>query len=228
MILEVKNLIKHYGAEPNLVKAVDDITFTVKKGAFVSIMGKSGCGKTTTMHMIGGLDRPTSGSILINGREIVLSNTDSKNAIKDSEDLAIFRRKNIGFVFQHYNLLPILDVRNNILLPLGLDGQKVDIEFFNEVISTLSIADKLDKSPNKLSGGEQQRVAIARALIAKPSLILADEPTGNLDSKTSEDVLSLFESTSKEFNQTIIMVTHNQEVANHAQQQIFMSDGKII
>lgn len=217
-ILHVENLVKHYGAETSLIKAVDGISFCAEKGEFISIVGKSGSGKTTLLHLIGGLEYATSGDIVIAEKEI--------GTLAD-EALSIFRRKNIGFIFQSYNLLSILNVRDNISLPLGLGGEKADEAFFNEVVSMLEIQDKLDEFPNVLSGGEQQRVAIARALITKPALILADEPTGNLDSETSEKVLMLMERTGKYYEQTIIMVTHNESIAKRADRMVCIEKGRI-
>lgn len=218
-ILQVENLAKHYGKGANLVKALDGVSLQVQKGEFISIVGKSGSGKSTLLHLIGGLENASAGSVIIDESEI--------SGLED-EELSKFRRRKIGFVFQSYNLLPILNVRDNILLPLGLDGNKADVEFFNEVTSMLEIVDKLDNSPNSLSGGEQQRVAIARALIAKPVLVLADEPTGNLDSETSDNVLQLLEKTGKRFGQTIIMVTHDEEMARRADRMICIEKGKIV
>ena len=217
-ILQVENLVKHYGTKTSLVKAVDGISFRVEKGEFISIVGKSGSGKTTLLHLIGGLEYATSGDVVIAEKEI--------GELED-ETLSEFRRKNIGFIFQSYNLLPILNVQDNITLPLGLGGEDADWIFFNEVVSMLEIQDKLSAFPNVLSGGEQQRVAIARALISKPALILADEPTGNLDSETSEKVLMLMEKTGKYYEQTIIMVTHNESIAKRADRMVCIENGRI-
>ena len=218
-ILETHNLIKHYGEEPNLVKALDGINFTVERGEFVSIVGTSGSGKSTLLHMLGGLDRATDGIVRVDGKEIF--------SLKDDE-LTIFRRRKIGFIFQSYNLVPILNVYENIILPIELDGNKVDKDYVEQIITTLGLDSKLNNLPNNLSGGQQQRVAIARALATKPAIILADEPTGNLDSKTSLDVLGLLKVTSQRFNQTIVMITHNEEMAQMADRIIRIEDGKIV
>lgn len=217
-MLKVEGLTKHYGAGERLVKAVDQVSFQVEKGEFISISGKSGSGKSTLLHLIGGLEHADSGRVVIDENEI---------GVLDDEARSVFRRRNIGFVFQSYNLLPTLNVRDNIVLPLGLDGKKADVDFFHEVISILEIADKLDNFPNSLSGGEQQRVAIARALLSKPALILADEPTGNLDSETSRNVVQLIEKTGRYFGQTMIMVTHDEELARRADRMIYIEKGKI-
>lgn len=218
-ILETHNLIKHYGEEPNLVKALDGINFTVERGEFVSIVGTSGSGKSTLLHMLGGLDRATDGIVRVDDKEIF--------SLKDDE-LTIFRRRKIGFIFQSYNLVPILNVYENIILPIELDGNKVDKDYVEQIITTLGLDSKLNNLPNNLSGGQQQRVAIARALATKPAIILADEPTGNLDSKTSLDVLGLLKVTSQRFNQTIVMITHNEEMAQMADRTIRIEDGKIV
>ena len=218
-ILETHNLIKHYGGEPNLVKALDGINLTVERGEFVSIVGTSGSGKSTLLHMLGGLDRATDGTVRVDGKEIF--------SLKDDE-LTIFRRRKIGFIFQSYNLVPILNVYENITLPIELDGNKVDKDYVDQIITTLGLETKLNNLPNNLSGGQQQRVAIARALATKPAIILADEPTGNLDSKTSLDVLGLLKVTSQRFNQTIVMITHNEEMAQMADRTIRIEDGKIV
>ncbi|RDY30270.1 ABC transporter ATP-binding protein [Lachnotalea glycerini] len=218
-ILETISLKKYYGKEPNITKALEDINFSVEKGEFVAIVGTSGSGKSTLLHMVGGLDTPTSGNIVVRGKEL---------AKLDNEELTIFRRRNIGFIFQNYNLVPILNVYENIILPVKLDGENVDKTFADTVIKMLGIEDKLMNMPNNLSGGQQQRVAIARALVAKPAIILADEPTGNLDSKTSADVLGLLKMTSSKFCQTIVMITHNNEIAQLADRIIRIEDGHII
>lgn len=218
-ILETKNLIKHYGTEPNIVKALDGINLAVEHGEFVAIVGTSGSGKSTLLHMLGGLDRATGGTVKVDGKEIF--------SLKDDE-LTIFRRRKIGFVFQSYNLVPVLNVYENIILPIELDGNKVDQAYADRIITTLGLETKRDNLPNNLSGGQQQRVAIARALAAKPAIILADEPTGNLDSKTSLDVLGLLKVTSQQFNQTIVMITHNEEIAQMADRIIHLEDGKIV
>ena len=204
-ILETKNLKKIYGSGENEVHALDGVSISVEEGEFVAIVGTSGSGKSTLLNMLGGLDRPTSGSVVVRGKELM--------QMKD-EQLTIFRRRNVGFVFQNYNLLPILNVYENIVYPIEIDGSKVDKEFVKQIIHNLGLERKLKNMPNNLSGGQQQRVAIARALATKPAIILADEPTGNLDSKTSMDVILLMQSISREFNQTILMITHNEEIEN--------------
>ena len=218
-ILEVKNLKKYYGEEPNIVRAMNGINLKVEQGEFITIVGTSGSGKSTLLHMIGGLDVPTSGEIYISGKML--------SRMNDNE-ITIFRRRNIGFIFQNYNLLPSLSVYENIVLPVELDGGEVDHIFLDEIIEMLSLKDKIDSMPNKLSGGQQQRVAIARALIAKPAIVLADEPTGNLDSKSSADVLGLLKRTGEKFNQTIVMITHNYEIAQLADRIIRIEDGRIV
>lgn len=218
-ILQTINLKKYYGTEPNITRAVDDVNFSVEEGEFVAVVGTSGSGKSTLLHMIGGLDKPTSGTVIVRGDDL---------ANKNDEELTIFRRRNIGFVFQNYNLVPILNVYENIVLPVELDGNKVDENFLNEIVSMLGLEDKLKSIPNNLSGGQQQRVAIARALISKPAIILADEPTGNLDSKTSADVLGLLKNSSTKFNQTIVMITHNNDIAQLADRIVRIEDGKIV
>lgn len=217
-ILETKNLKKYYGTEPNITKALDGITLSIEDGEFVAIVGTSGSGKSTFLNMIGGLDTPTSGSIKVNGKEL--------SKFKEDQ-LTIFRRRNIGFIFQNYNLVPVLNVYENIVLPIELDGDTVDKKFVSKVVNMLALNEKLNSMPNNLSGGQQQRVAIARALVSKPAIILADEPTGNLDSKTSSDVLSLLKVTSHTFHQTIVMITHNNEIAQLADRIIRIEDGKI-
>ena len=218
-IVEVQGLRKYYGNKNNLVKAIDGVDFGIKRGEFVAVVGMSGSGKSTLLYMLGGLVRPTYGEIILDG---------SKLSEMDSEDMIAYRRKNIGFIFQSYNLIPVINVLENITLPVELDGEKVDKKYLSEIIDFLGIRDKLYEMPNNLSGGQQQRVAIARALIAKPQIVLADEPTGNLDSKTSEDVVALLKMTSKKFNQTIILITHNNEIAALADRRITIRDGKII
>ena len=218
-ILKVCNLKKHYGTEPNIIRALDSVNFSVEQGEFVAVVGTSGSGKTTLLNMIGGLDTPTSGSVFVRGQEL---------AKKNDEELTIFRRRNIGFIFQNYNLVPILNVYENIVLPVELDDNTVDQKFMDEVVRMLALEDKLKNMPNTLSGGQQQRVAIARALITKPAIVLADEPTGNLDSKTSANVLGLLKRMSMEFNQTIVMITHNNEIAQLADRIVRIEDGKII
>ena len=216
-ILETKNLKKYYGQEPNITKALDGIDVKVERGEFVSIIGTSGSGKSTLLNMLGGLDIPSSGSVKIRGKEIGKMN---------DEQLTVFRRRNIGFVFQNYNLVPILNVYQNIVLPIELDGSTIDKTYVEEIIHLLHLEEKLDNLPNNLSGGQQQRVAIARALASKPAIILADEPTGNLDSKTSLEVMQLLKMTSTEFGQTLVMITHNPELAQIADRMIHIEDGK--
>lgn len=218
-ILQTVELKKYYGNEPNIVKALDGVNVAINEGEFVAIVGTSGSGKSTLLHMLGGLDRATSGSVEISGKTI-FSMTD--------DQLTVFRRRNIGFIFQSYNLVPILNVYENITLPIELDGGVIDKAFLNSIISILGLEKKLNNMPNNLSGGQQQRVAIARALATKPAMILADEPTGNLDSKTSMEVIGLLKTTSKAFNQTIVMITHNEEIAQLADRTIQIEDGKII
>jgi putative ABC transport system ATP-binding protein len=217
-ILQTTDLKKYYGQEPNITKALDGITLTIGRGEFVAIVGTSGSGKSTLLNMMGGLDNPTSGSIRVKGKEL--------SQMKD-EQLTIFRRRNIGFVFQNYNLVPILNVYENIVLPVELDGDTVDQKFMMEVVELLALDDKLNSMPNNLSGGQQQRVAIARALVSKPAIILADEPTGNLDSRTSSDVLGLLKTTSYKFDQTLVMITHNNEIAQLADRIVRIEDGRI-
>ena len=218
IILETKALHKHYGSGETEVRALDGVDLTVEKGEFAAVVGTSGSGKSTLLHMLGGLDRPTSGSVTVDGKDIF--------SLKD-EALTIFRRRKIGFVFQNYNLVPVLSVYENIVLPIQLDGQKPDAAYVDQIIETLGLEKKLRNLPNNLSGGQQQRVAIARALAAKPAIILADEPTGNLDSKTSQDVMALLKITSEKFAQTIVMITHNEEIAQMADRIIRIEDGKI-
>ncbi|MER0282453.1 ABC transporter ATP-binding protein [Clostridioides difficile] len=217
-ILQVIDLKKYYGENSNITKALDGVSLSIEKGEFISIVGTSGSGKSTLLNMMGGLDNPTSGKVVIRGKE--LSNM-------ADEQLTIFRRRNIGFIFQNYNLVPLLNVYENIILPIGLDGETIDKDFIHEIISMLSLEEKLCDIPSNLSGGQQQRVAIARALVTKPAIILADEPTGNLDSKTSTDVLALLKMTSEKFNQTIVMITHNNEIAQLTDRIIRIEDGKI-
>ena len=217
-ILKAENLVKIYGQGENEVKALNNVSLEIEEGEFVSIVGSSGCGKSTLLNMLGGLDRLTSGDIYINNKKL--------GNMKD-EELTIFRRRNIGFVFQNYNLVPILNVYENIVLPIELDGMKIDEEYIDSIINILGLSQKLTNMPNNLSGGQQQRVAIARAIATKPAIILADEPTGNLDSKTSMDVIGLLKMTSQKFNQTIVMITHNEEIAQLADRIIRIEDGKI-
>ena len=218
-ILETNNLKKYYGSGDTMVKALDGVNFSVEDGEFVAIVGTSGSGKSTLLHMIGGLDRPTSGTVKVSGKEIF--------SLKD-DALTIFRRRKIGFIFQSYNLVPVLNVYENIVLPIELDGNKVDKAHIDNIIETLGLTSKTNSLPNQLSGGQQQRVAIARALATKPAIILADEPTGNLDSKTSLDVLGLLKITSDKFKQTIVMITHNEEIAQMADMIIRIEDGRIV
>ena len=218
-ILQTRNLRKEYGEGDNLVKALDNVNLAIKQGEFVSIVGTSGSGKSTLLHMLGGLDRPSSGKVFVEGNDIF--------EFKE-EPLTIFRRRKIGFVFQSYNLVPVLNVYENVVLPIELDGNTVDVDYINEIIDMLGLASKGANLPSQLSGGQQQRVAIARALAAKPAIILADEPTGNLDSRTSQDVLSLLKMTGERFKQTIVMITHNEEIAQMADRIIRIEDGKIV
>ncbi len=218
-ILQTEGLKKYYGTGNTLVKALDGVDLAVEQGEFVAIVGTSGSGKSTLLHMLGGLDRPTSGKVTVDGRDIF--------ALKD-EELTIFRRRKIGFVFQSYNLVPVLSVWENIVLPIQLDGKAVDETFVQDVVATLGLEKKLQSLPNQLSGGQQQRVAIARALATKPAILLADEPTGNLDSKTSQDVLGLMKVTSQKFGQTMVMITHNEEIAQLADRIVRIEDGRIV
>lgn len=218
-ILKTINLVKMYGQEPNIVKALDNVSIEINEGEFVAIIGTSGSGKSTLLNMLGGLDKPTSGETIICNKTISRLN---------DEEMTIFRRRNIGFVFQNYNLVPVLNVYENIVLPIELDGSKIDTNYVDSIINTLGLNDKLTNMPNNLSGGQQQRVAIARALATKPAIILADEPTGNLDSKTSMDVIGLLKVTSKKFNQTMVMITHNEEIAQLADRIIRIEDGKVV
>ena len=218
-ILQTTELKKYYGTEPNITRALDGVTLSIEKGEFVAIVGTSGSGKSTLLNMIGGLDVPTSGQVVVDGKEL--------SKLKD-EELTVFRRRKIGFIFQNYNLVPVLNVYENIVLPVELDGNKVDKKFMKEVVQMLGLEDKLNNMPNNLSGGQQQRVAIARALVSKPAIVLADEPTGNLDSKTSVDVLSLMKTSSYKFKQTLVMITHNNEIAQLADRIIRIEDGKIV
>ncbi len=218
-VLEANSLTKFYGKEPNVVKALDGVSLTVQNGEFVSVVGTSGSGKSTLLHMLGGLDRPTSGEVIIAGKRIF--------GLSDNE-LTIFRRRSIGFVFQSYNLVPVLSVYENITLPIELDGGVIDRAYVAEILRALGLESKQNSLPGELSGGQQQRVAIARALAAKPAIVLADEPTGNLDSKTSLDVLGLLKVTGRQFNQTMMMITHNEELAQTADRTIRIEDGKIV
>ena len=218
-VLQTVDLKKYYGEEPNITRALDGVNFSVDDGEFVAVVGTSGIGKSTLLHMMGGLDTPTSGSVFVRDKDLSKMN---------DEQLTIFRRRNIGFIFQNYNLVPILNVYENIVLPVELDGDTVDQRFMDNIVNMLGLDDKLNNMPNQLSGGQQQRVAIARALISKPAIVLADEPTGNLDSKTSAEVLVLLKRTSEEFHQTIVMITHNNDIARLADRIVRIEDGKIV
>lgn len=218
-VLSTRNLKKIYGKGENAVQALKGVDLDIEQGEFVAIVGTSGSGKSTLLHMLGGLDRPTSGTVTVDGKEIFL--------LKD-EALTIFRRRKIGFVFQAYNLVPVLNVYENIVLPIELDGNEVDRKFVGDIVKTLGLENKLTSLPNQLSGGQQQRVAIARALAAKPAIILADEPTGNLDSSTSQDVMGILKVSSEKFSQTIVMITHNEEIAQMADRIIRIEDGQIV
>ncbi|SCJ79679.1 Lipoprotein-releasing system ATP-binding protein LolD [uncultured Eubacterium sp.] len=218
-ILEATEIKKYYGSEPNVTKALNGVNLCIEQGEFVSIIGTSGSGKSTLLHMLGGLDVPTAGSVVIRGKEIAKMN---------DEQLSVFRRRNIGFIFQNYNLVPILNVYQNIVLPIELDGGKIDQKYIDNIVRLLHLEEKLTNLPNNLSGGQQQRVAIARALASKPAIILADEPTGNLDSKTSLEVMQLLKLTTAEFNQTLVMITHNPEIAQVADRMIRIEDGRIV
>lgn len=218
-ILQVDNLKKYYGTEPNITRALNGVSIKVRQNEFVSIVGTSGSGKSTLLHIIGGLDTPSSGKIIVRGKKL--------EEMSD-EELTIFRRRNIGFVFQNYNLVPTLNVYENIVLPVHLDGDTVDEKFLAKIVSVLGVEVLMERMTNSLSGGQQQRVAIARALITKPALLLADEPTGNLDSRTSADVLALLKRICNEFSQTMVMITHNMDIAQLADRIIRIEDGKIV
>ncbi|WP_438491671.1 ABC transporter ATP-binding protein [Paenibacillus sp. IHBB 3054] len=218
-VLETKDLKKIYGSGDTAVHALDGVNLKVENGEFVAIIGTSGSGKSTLLHMLGGLDRPTSGEVTVDGKNITL--------LKD-EELTIFRRRKMGFVFQNYNLVPVLNVSENIVLPIELDGKQPDQAYLSKIVNTLGLENKLYNLPSNLSGGQQQRVAIARALASKPAIILADEPTGNLDSKTSLDVMGLIKVSSQQFGQTIVMITHNEEIAQMADRIIRIEDGKMV
>lgn len=218
-ILVTKNLKKYYGNGSNMVRALDGVTLEIKEGDFTAIVGTSGSGKSTLLNMLGGLDKPTEGQVIVSDKDI---------SEMEEEELTIFRRRHIGFVFQNYNLVPILNVYENIVLPIKLDGNKPDRAYIDKIIKLLGLEDKLTSMPNNLSGGQQQRVAIARALATKPAIILADEPTGNLDSKTSQDVVGLIKQTSSQLHQTVVMITHNEEIAQLADRTIRIEDGKIV
>ena len=217
-ILETRALKKYYGKEPNLVRALDGVDLEINAKEFAAVVGQSGSGKSTLLHMLGGLDAPTEGKVIVDGFDL--------SEMKD-EHLTIFRRRNVGFMFQSFNLVPILNVYENIVLPVELDGGSVDADFVNEIIGALNLDEKRNAMPNQLSGGQQQRVAIARAIASKPSIVLADEPTGNLDSKTSLDVLGALKTTARHFKQTIVMITHNEHIAQLADRVIHIEDGKI-
>ncbi|MDD2478167.1 MAG: ABC transporter ATP-binding protein [Syntrophaceticus sp.] len=218
-ILRVENLSKLYGSDATQVKAVDDVSFSVKRGEFIAIIGASGSGKSTLLHMIGGVDRPTAGKVFIEDTDIYqLSET----------NLAIFRRRQVGLIYQFYNLLPILNVEENITLPLLLDGKKIEQDFFNELLQTLNLTDRANHLPNELSGGEQQRVSIGRSLINRPAIVLADEPTGNLDSINSQEIIDLLKLSNKRYQQTLIIITHDQEIALQADRMLTLADGRIV
>ena len=215
-ILQTIDLKKYYGTEPNITRALDGVNFTVEQGEFVAVVGTSGSGKSKLLHMMGGLDTPTSGSVIVRGEEL---------AKKNDDELPIFRRRNIGFIFQNYNLVPILNVYENIALPVELDGDTVDKKFMDEVVYMLALEDKLENMPNNLSGGQQQRVAIARALITKPAIVLADEPTGNLDSKSGGEVMEMLQSIWKKMGKTLVIITHDSRIARMADRQFVIVDG---
>lgn len=218
-ILSAKDLCKSYGSGENSVQALNHISISVENGEFVAVIGTSGSGKSTLLNLLGGLDTPTSGEVLVSGKKLFQMNEEART---------IFRRRNIGFVFQNYNLVPVLNVYENIVLPIELDDTKVDTEYVKTILHTLGLEQKVQAMPNQLSGGQQQRVAIARALAAKPAILLADEPTGNLDSKTGMDVIALLKMTSQAFHQTIVMITHNEEIALMADRMIRIEDGKVV
>lgn len=219
IILETNQLCKFYGTNENQVKAVNNVNIQIKQGEFVAIIGKSGSGKSTLLHMLGGLDTPTKGNVVLSGKDMYQMNEDK---------LAVFRRRKIGFIFQAFNLVSSINVWENIVLPLGLDGRKVDEAYVNNIISTLGIENRIHNLPNTLSGGQQQRVAIARALVARPEILFADEPTGNLDSKTSDEVIALLKMTAKKYGQTIVMITHDDEIAQVADRILIIEDGKVV
>lgn len=219
IILETNQLCKFYGTNENQVKAVNNVNIQIKRGEFVAIIGKSGSGKSTLLHMLGGLDTPTKGNVVLSGKDIYQMNEDK---------LAVFRRRKIGFIFQAFNLVSSINVWENIVLPLGLDGRKVDEAYVNDIISILGIENRIHNLPNTLSGGQQQRVAIARALVARPEILFADEPTGNLDSKTSDEVIALLKMTAKKYGQTIVMITHDDEIAQVADRILIIEDGKVV
>ena len=218
-ILQTTELKKYYGAKPNITRALDGVTLSIEKGEFVAIVGTSGSGKSTLLNMIGGLDVPTSGKVIVDGREL--------STLKD-EQLTIFRRRKIGFIFQAFNLVPSLNVWENIILPIGLDDRKPDMVYLKEIIELLGLSEKLNNLPNTLSGGQQQRVAIARALATKPAIVLADEPTGNLDSKTSDEVMALLKTSAMKYEQTLIVITHNEDIAQMGNRKLVITDGKVV
>lgn len=219
IILKTEDLCKYYGSGDNLVKAADHINLQIRQGEFISIVGKSGSGKSTLLHMLGALDNPTSGKVFLDGEDISSFKEDALSKI---------RRRKIGFIFQSYNLIPSLNVWENIVLPLGLDGRPLDEAFIHDIVKMLGLSDKIKNLPNTLSGGQQQRCAIARAIAAKPSLILADEPTGNLDTKTSDDVMALLKASAKKYGQTLVVITHNEEIAQMADRTVTLADGRIL
>lgn len=219
IILETKQLCKYYGTNENQVKAVDHVNIKINQGEFVAIVGKSGSGKSTLLHMLGGLDTPTKGKVIISDKDIYQMKEDK---------LAVFRRRKIGFIFQAFNLVSSINVWENIVLPLGLDGKKVDEEYVNDIITTLGIENRIHNLPNTLSGGQQQRVAIARALVTRPDILFADEPTGNLDSKTSDEVIGLLKMTAKKYGQTIVMITHDEDIAQVADRVLVIEDGQVV
>lgn len=219
IILETKQLCKYYGTNENQVKAVDRVNIKINQGEFVAIVGKSGSGKSTLLHMLGGLDTPTKGKVIISDKDIYQMKEDN---------LAVFRRRKIGFIFQAFNLVSSINVWENIVLPLGLDGKKVDEEYVNDIITTLGIENRIHNLPNTLSGGQQQRVAIARALVTRPDILFADEPTGNLDSKTSDEVIGLLKMTAKKYGQTIVMITHDEDIAQVADRVLVIEDGQVV
>ena len=218
-ILETEDLVKYYGEGENQVRAIDHTSMQVQHGEFVAVVGRSGSGKSTLLHMLGGLDRPDSGKVYIEGRDIF--------ALKD-EQLAVFRRRKIGFIFQDYNLMPALNVWENIVLPIGLDGKKVKKDFVLDIVKSIGMEDRLHAMPNQLSGGQKQRVAIARALAARPAIILADEPTGNLDSHTEMEVISILKNCVSKYGQTLVMITHDETIAQRADRVIVIADGKVV
>ena len=218
-ILQTKDLTKYYGTEPLVVKAVDGITLGIEQGSFTAVVGTSGSGKSTLLHMLGGLDTPTGGSIVVDGQEL---------SGMGRNELTIFRRRKIGFVFQNYNLIPNLTIYDNIVLPVELDGRSADAQYLEDIVKALGLEGLLGRKPGKLSGGQQQRAAIARALVSKPAIILADEPTGNLDSRTSQEVMGLLCATGKKFHQTIVMITHNEAIAQIADRTVRIEDGRIV